>query len=890
MALLDEIISWSLDLKDWQQDALRRLFVNEKLATAELDDLILMVKELHGEGAVSPVRPEPLAQHHISGAGSGATVQLVGMSDLTHVNGFPTGRSVEFVPTGLTVLFGENGTGKSGYARVLKNACRARRREDVQPNAFGSTTGGPQIPSAVLTVLVDGNAERVAWIQSGASDSNLSMISVYDAACAEDYIEEEGTPAFQPYGLGQLNRLATAQREMQRRVATERDGILLNPRLFESLHGATSVGSLISNLGADTDVNDLRRLGTLSPDESARTTALDQALVDLNPEPKALALDRLAERLSQAAQRAHQAQRHVTADAIENVKELLRVDATARGAYETAQQQLRGADQQVAPDALLPGTGNAIWKTLFEAAERFSTSDAYPEHQFPHTEDAAKCVLCQTELSPDARTRMQRFAAFVVDRAATNATDAATALSDALRINAGADFAPLDGPTLTELSTSDPALHARAIAVGAAWTARWSWLKDAVTFDEWTSPVPPMPLGDALGTQLEGKVAILQSQAATLRRSVDPSARVAMEAELGELKARQRLAVLLPQAEQFVTDSALRQKLDRTHAALNPQGVSTKMTNLARTYVTAALADAMNQELKALGYHRQVHPDLTGRTDVGTTKVVLRLKDSTANAHKVLSEGEQRAMAMALFLAEIRSLPHQSSVIFDDPSTSLDHRYRRRMAQRLVALSAERQVLVMTHDAVFLTELHHALRSAEQTASYKTIEWDAAPGRVMDGLTWETMDSKMRLAGIERLAKAIKEDSCDYVNDASAQRIAEGYGKLRGTIERAVREELMNNTVQPFSNVVSVESFGAVIGHPQDEWDAIIEIYDRACEAIEAHDTPAEHQLPLPEAEQLLSDLTTTCDLIAKASVRRKAFEKQRSARNASRKKPFQPT
>jgi len=56
----------------------------------------------------------------------------------------------------------------------------------------------------------------------------------------------------------------------------------------------------------------------------------------------------------------------------------------------------------------------------------------------------------------------------------------------------------------------------------------------------------------------------------------------------------------------------------------------------------------------------------------------------------------------------------------------------------------------------------------------------------------------------------------------------------------------MNNTVQPFSDVVSVESFGAVIGHTQAEWETLIDIYDRSCEAIEAHDTPAERQLPIP--------------------------------------------
>ena len=74
------------------------------------------------------------------------------------------------------------------------------------------------------------------------------------------------------------------------------------------------------------------------------------------------------------------------------------------------------------------------------------------------------------------------------------------------------------------------------------------------------------------------------------------------------------------------------------------------MTELAGTYVNAALANAMNAELKALGYRRSVEPVLTIRTDAGTTMMTLRIKDTQDNASEVLSEGELRAMGLALFL------------------------------------------------------------------------------------------------------------------------------------------------------------------------------------------------------------------------------------------------
>ncbi|EJM56221.1 AAA family ATPase [Pseudomonas sp. GM48] len=879
MTLVNDLLVWSAELKGWQRDALRRLFTQDALSADDLASLVVMVKEAHGNGSASPEPPTPLAQAHVAGAGSGATVQLLGLSNLSNINGFPAGRRVDLQPNGLTVLFGENGVGKSGYARLLKNTCRARRRDNVRPNAFGVAG----VPAADVSFLVDGNPQQATWTQGEASNSDLSMISVYDAACAMDYVEEEGTPVFLPYGLGQMNRLVVAQRELHRIITAERDAVALNAGLFDPIRGETVVGDLIKGLGVGTDVDVMKTLGTLSEEDEVRLQQLTQVLQDMNPEPKAQALDRQSERLEVGAQHAVSAYAVVTDDAFQTLRRLHVENIAAEEAYQAAQKNLREVDE-----ATLPGTGNGLWKLLFEAAERFSTTDAYPGHSFPHTEDGAKCVLCQTVLAPDAQQRMRDFSTFVNEHAAANATAAANTLRAALAVLNNANFTPFDAPSLAELKAVAPDEHAHLVAVCDAWQLRRTWLTTAVETNDWTPAIPAFPDGDRLEIWLRWLIEANKVAAQTLRQTDDPENRARLQEELKQLKARQAFALLLPQAEQYVRDSIVRQNLDKCLSALSPTGVSTKMTNLARQYVTSALAEAMTTELQLLGYRRDVQPELTGRTSAGTTKVTLKIKGSNLDAHHVLSEGEQRAIALALFLAEIRSLPHHSAVIFDDPSTSLDHRYRRKMAERLASLSMERQVIVLTHDAVFLTELNTAQRKAGVEASYKSVRWDNAPGQIVEGLTWETMNCKMRLEDIAKVAQEIQATIGTYMNDDSAQVVTRAYGKLRGTIERAVREEFMNNTVQPFSDVVSVESFGAVIGHTQAEWETLIDIYDRSCEAIEAHDTPAERQLPIPPPEQLLRDVQVAVELIGDAAKRRKVYERARSDRNAARKKPFQ--
>ena len=892
MPLLDEIIEWTGRLRPWQNEALSRIFNRPELTNDDLDAILQMVREQEQEGA-APASDRPFTLDDVSGAGTGATVRLVGISGLDQVNGFPTGRSFELAPEGMTIFFGHNGAGKSGYARVFKNACKARHRVEVLPNAFGAATP-PSSPSADFAILVDGVPDTVRWTQNGPPHRHLSSVSVYDSACAKDYIDAEGTPAFQPYGLTHLTRLVQLQRDLQNRIDSERDALVLDARPFEPLKGDTEVGRFIDKLGADSDVAVLARLGTVSEEELQRLVFLRQSLLESDPAPKALDLERLAARLDLAQRRAEVVQRWVNDHSIERTKLLITKEKEAQTAMQLAREHLRGEVRLGATEplamrsqsaTLLGGTGAALWQTMYRAAEAFSRAEAYPEHTFPHLGADAHCVLCQQPYSSDASELMGRFAAFIADSATADAQAASIEREDALKNLRSVDLNVLDVPTLADLAGRLPDLHAAFSIAASTWSERHTWISRALESADLSTDPESLPNEANIDSLFANAAASLRVDSNTLRTSIDPVVRLALTRELAELQARQQLTSQLGAVQRFIQDSGAHRVLSHCHASLNPAAVSRKLTSLATTHVTEALAASINVELNALGYRHRLQPDLSGRTEFGVTKVTLRLLDSTQKASNILSEGEQRALAMAMFLAELESLPHTSSVIFDDPSTSLDHVYRRAIAQRLVTLAETRQVLVFTHDAVFLTELAMALQRIDRPASYKTIGWDELPGLVSEGLTWATMDTKARLTDLANRAKGLTVPDGAYPGNELERQIAGGYSSLRGTIERAIREIFMNNTVQPFTDVVSVEAFGAVIGHPVEEWEQLLEVYDRACEATEAHDTPSERQLPLPAREDLLNDIALILDLVGKANKRRSAYQAARSGRTERRKK-----
>jgi hypothetical protein len=137
MSLLQSIYEWSLTLKPCLRDALRRLLDTPNLTDADYDDLFALLTLEAGIADPKNRVPEPLDKKHLpSTAVQGTTVRLLSLQNLTNVNRIAANQEITFEPTGLTVIYGDNGTGKSGYSRVLKLACRARgEKAVVLPNA-----------------------------------------------------------------------------------------------------------------------------------------------------------------------------------------------------------------------------------------------------------------------------------------------------------------------------------------------------------------------------------------------------------------------------------------------------------------------------------------------------------------------------------------------------------------------------------------------------------------------------------------------------------------------------------------------------------------------------------------------------------------------------------
>jgi len=873
MTLLDDILKWTeTALPLWQRDAARRLFQQaDGLSYDDYTELYALMKASHGLPSAQNLKHSPLTATHLpSVIPVGKTVTLKAMRDLNHVNRIAPRQKLNFAPTGMTVIYGGNGTGKSGYARVMKRACRARDQVEKVHSDANDPNAKIRVPEATFDIEIDGTPKQVKWTAAAASPDELSTIAVFDCHCARTYLTAEQDVAYLPYGLDVVENLANkVLPELNRRLDIEIAGINVDRQTFAHLLGETEVGRLLAVLNEKSDPVKVKALGTLSELETKRIAELDFALAESDPRAKAKELRLSAGRLKALVGRVESALSWVNDDAIKKLKNLDDAVVTANQAEQIAAEGLRSGEK------LLPGTGEPVWKALFDAARKFSTEVAYPGIEFPNTGDDAVCPLCQ-EPSLDGGQRLKRFEKYIRDDVAKIATQQRKKIEDEkTKIERGNVNIGLEKFLEGELALLDEAVVPMAQAFQTTLDARRSWMLEALNSRAWEEgPVlsenPRQRLRDLAARQFK--------LSRTFDRAADEAKSKALKTERDELRARQSLETCVDAVLSLVERMRRKQALEYCKFDLKTRPISEKSKAFARKAVTPALKEALESEFRALGIGH-IKTKVKDRPDKGKMWYRLLLDfPSTYKLEEILSEGEQRAIAIGSFLAELKLANHSGGIVFDDPVSSLDHKHRGKVAKRLASEAQCRQVLIFTHEVVFLHQLLEECKKLNTPLSHCFLDTAGdCCGMVSEGLPWRHKSFGERIDSLEKAQKRFEKLPWPAApNEELAMDIIRQYSFFRATIERVVQDLALNATVQRFRDYIEVKRLEQVVGLEQIEVDEIFRLYQRCHDVIEAHDPSSAKDEPPPTPDQLMQDIEDLKALIQKIKDKRKSHRKSR--------------
>lgn len=858
--VLSEILEWSTTRPSWQRDALRHLVVQGSLEKEDIAALALLCKRAHGLSA----GPGPLAltaQHLPKPDEVGQSISLRTLTHHAGVNALASQQVVAFGPQ-LTVVYGANAAGKSGYTRILKRACRARGAEEILGNVVSPSSLGS--PTATIAFDVDGQSDTHHWRDNGPPNPFLSRISVFDHHCASVYVAQKTDVAFRPMGLDLFDGLSNACEAVKAILERERR-ILANQKLTLShVPPGTAVAKLaITSL---TNPDSIKTLASLTDDDITHMEELKTRLADLQSQ----------DRRKQAREIELRARR--VRGLLAKLRDVAKVSSPAshsellerHNRLRETRRALHEHRTRAFSDQPLMNTGSESWRGLWNAAKVFSEQDAYPDHIFPVTNQGSRCVLCQQELSDDGAHRFQLFEEYLgsnlkneYDRAVVEYNSTVDALRRGI-VTAGSAL-----EMVPDLEVSDAATGKEVR----------SWLEANVLhlreLEQGLSNESPSqsPLRSALPVinSVKDHVTKLDDRALELRSGDHRVTIDELKKQLRELEARQVLGAHLDQVLEHIERKKRLAAYQECIADTRTNAITRKSTEVTKRAVTEQLTGAFQKELDHLGF-RDVEVRLAvagGSRGALYHKLQLR-RAPGVEVVKVVSEGEARCLSIASFFAELSTAAHRSAILFDDPVSSLDHTWRRNVAKRLVEESRMRQVVVFTHDIVFLLALTDAASDIGVDVKHQCLRRDQShAGFASQEIPWIAMRVGRRIGQLKQLAQKASARYSKGHQGEYEEGAARIYGLLRESWERAVEEVLLGGTVERYRHSIETKRARKLADISEEDLRALDKGMTKCSMWLPGHDHAPGGNAPFPNPTELEADIGTLDDWVRAIRKRR---------------------
>lgn len=895
----EELIQWSDDARyGWQRDALRRIVCFGEITKQDIQELQRIIKNDVGIIADNNAVPVPLLSNHLPKSAENAPrTALLSIGSVKGIDRLADDQEpLSFLKDGLTLVYGPNASGKSGYCRIAKQLCRSRSAREIRGDVYDVSS--PEGWRVDFEYCVEGQEnKKLSWAGEEPPE-DLRRMSIFDTADAQIYVDRNRKLEFLPYELSVLTNLANCARELSEhfeRHARQNDIGGLNSFINSYTEG-TKIHKELSKISLETNFSEL------PSEEQLRNLAV------WNKE-NIFQLEDIRKRIAESPE----SQRN-TCRSAKSLLETLKVEISKCSAlisnsevkklktmHDTKKQKAEEAElaaNNLSSGLPISNIGSNAWRQMLAYAREFATEVAVDENASDLSE-AEFCMLCQQSLNDDARQRMKKFDDYIIGRAVEESKKAEEVYNNRVQ-----DIFGLKITTVAELEESLSAyagmtderkgIFDQIKKVYAELAGRYGLIKDMIDADSIEIIKTEDFISTVLTEQIDLDIQALGNEMTVLTEAIEAGSQ--HQADLKNLQSELLDLEKFSAEIDIAVDHLNRLKLyTRNQLALqqcNTAAISRQMSKRRSKLLSNSLRERLAKEMESLNVsHIPIKISEKSSSGDSVVEVELISKQSVKESSKILSEGEQRALALACFLAELGEKGMMHGVIIDDPVSSLDHTRMELVAERLVyESSVGRQVIIFTHNISFL----HMVESQAMAVDIEPcVRWMTSRGKdkfgiidSKDDIPDQLLKAGERISRLNRTIDDIFKDGYDPSNVSGEMRdkVVAFYTFMRETWEKIIEEIVFNSAIERYHPDVRTLSLATAYYDPKEDYDRIHKGMKR-CSSYSGHSRPSASSLALPTEDQVRKDLKTLVAFHSDMKKRRAYLENEVKNRNTEKRK-----
>lgn len=607
---------------------------------------------------------------------------------LTHVSGVNAlceNQTIKF-SSDVTVLYGLNGSGKSSYFRILNEVCGGNQKKEILPNIYALEADRKAI-SVEINYLQDGNHKTLKWYNSDRALTDFNGVKVFDSSYLNGLLLSRTPDEAIVYPLGlhlfsyiaqimdsfseKLNQLATKERENLPIINTE---------------NLSNDFKISFSQKQDIDIakrNEIKGKYSFSEADDKSLLEKQSSLTNLqqtNYEDKINLLTQNNNTYSEFTEK--------ISNTVKNLGSYSQNLKSAFYAFKSAKERNDKALLQSQILKSLPQSNTEEWKNFIKAGKEYSSK--------LKDEESKKCPYCHQDIvSEDALKIIEAYATFLNDTSAGELDAATENLTKVRNTINGYDVNIQVTDSIKSIVNDFKALETKLTALNDYKQSLLSAKSaDDIKIFNVDFSVEKKTIQDTISKNNE------ELKSLNASRTKKEEAIVTLQKEIVALKEKESISKQKNAIENYFNIQDKIKAIENKRNSFNTKGLTIKSNQAQNELLTSALERRLREELDKLG-RKDLKVQLkvsNGSKGKCSTELVLTGNNPIKN---VLSEGEQKAVGLAVFFAEIQN--ENFPIILDDPTTSLDHRITAKLANRLLSLN--NQIVVFTHYQLFMNSL-----------------------------------------------------------------------------------------------------------------------------------------------------------------------------------------